>query len=200
MKCIIVLRVVLFFGVAGSLFLEATGALSLEVAPFSVETTVSDSSVGVSRSEESPAAARQSVGKATNKADLPTAGPSDQNGVVSIAEIVSVLDQSFSEQPSDVEWSGHAEERVRVLFQPLTSNNTTLISVRCRTTLCRVDFLHAGATEFHNFLGTLKTGGLMGGWKGELIGGRVGTNLAGPVRSVFFLAKEGTNLPLGSSG
>jgi hypothetical protein len=152
----------------------------------------------VSSVGETRGATRPVLGVAPHQTDQAAVGTSNENHAASLAKTMSALDVSFSQQPSDVEWSGHAERQVHELFRPLTNKDTSLISVRCRTTLCRVEFLYATAAEFHNFMETLRTGVVTRGWKGPGLGGIVPTNEGGKVKSVFYLAKEGTTLPLQS--
>ena len=194
MRCIFVLRAMVLFAIGISFFLQTKAAWSLELVPMGIEPAVSED---VSRSEQSLTAATQGDAQAPDQPNLPTADTSNNNAVVSIKEILSAIDYTFSKQRSDVEWASGAEGQVRALFRALTSDDTTLISVQCRTTLCRVEFQHATDAAFHNFLDALKAG-VMAGWKGQMVGGRVGTNDARRVRSIFYLAKEGTDLTLGA--
>jgi hypothetical protein len=121
---------------------------------------------------------------------------SKQNQFVSISEIILRLDASFSQQQLDSQWSHTAEQQLRELVLPLTNKETSLTSVQCRTTLCRVGFSHVTEAAFQEFMKTIKTCVLGSGWKGQVAGGRVATNQDGKVSSVFYLAKEGANLPL----
>ena len=196
MKYVALLRVTVFFAIAGSTLFAGRDAPAIDRAPTEVKQAANESAKAVYKLQETQPAPLPVVSVAPQQADRPMAAPSNQDHVVSISEIVSALDVSFSHQKSGAEWSQHAEQQVKGLFLPLTNKDTSLISVQCRTTLCRAEFRHATEAEFYRFLNTLKTGGLAPGWTGQKAGGRLGTNEHGNVTSVFFLAKEGTTLPM----
>ncbi len=196
MKYIGLLRIMAVFAIAGLVLFAGRSAPALDGARTGAKQAANEPAGTANKLQDTQPAPLPAVNPAAQEAHQPTADASNQDHAVSISEIVSALDISFLQQKSDAEWSQHAEQQVRELFLPLTNNDTSLISVQCRTTLCRAAFLHATESEFQQFLNTIKTHGLTPGWKGQEAGGRVATNKDGKVRSVFYLAKEGTILPL----
>jgi hypothetical protein len=197
MKYIIWVRVIVLFASAGLLSLDGRRAWGANSPLVETKAEANKTSEEVRGVEETRGETQSVLGVAPHQTE-PAVDSSNENHGASFAETMSALDVSFSQQPSDVEWSGHAEGHVHELFRPLTNKDTSLISVHCRTTLCRVEFLHGTAAEFHNFMETLRTGVVTRGWKGPGVGGIVPTNEGGKVKSVFYLAKEGTTLPLQS--
>jgi hypothetical protein len=105
------------------------------------------------------------------------------------------LEHSFSTQAPDASWSRKARAEVNDIFQPLTNQDTRLVSADCRSTLCRIELVHPTEEGFHAFMTTAMNGG-MRGWKGPGSGGMLQTDPDGTVRTVFYLAKEGTELPM----
>jgi hypothetical protein len=198
MKYIIWVRAMVLFASAGLLFLDGRRAGGADTPPMETKAEANKTTGEVGSVGETRGAIPPVLGVAPDQSDQPAGDSSSENHATSFTETMSALDVLFPQQPSDVEWSGHAEDQVHELFRPLTNKDTSLISLRCRTTLCRVEFLHATAEEFHNFMQTLKTGVVTRGWKGPGLGGMVATNEDGNVRSVFYLAKEGTTMPLQS--
>jgi hypothetical protein len=195
MKYIIWVRVIVLFTVAGLLPLDGRRAWGADTPFMGTKADANRAPGEVSSVGETRGATASVLDVAPHQTE-PGVGTSNEKHVPSFAETMSALDVSFSRQQSDVEWSGHAEAQVHELFRPLTIKDTSLVSVHCRTTLCRVEFLHATAAESHNFMETLRTGVVTRGWKGPGVGGIVATNEGGRVKSVFYLAKEGTTLPL----
>jgi hypothetical protein len=196
MKYLGLLRVMALFGIANSILFAGRVAPALDGAPMGARKAGSESAGTANKLQDTQPAPLAAVNVAAQEADKPMADASNQDQVVSMSEIISTLEVSFSQQRSDAEWSHRAEQQVRKLFLPVTSKDTSLFSVQCRTTLCRVVFLHATEAEFQQFLNTIKTDGLTPAWKGQVVGGRVAINQDGKVRSVFYLAKEGTTVPL----
>jgi hypothetical protein len=198
MKYAILARVTMFFALAGLIVLDVRGAFGVGVASWEMKQAVKRTPEGVSAVDETRVAAQAISAAELHQAKSPTANSSDQPHVASISEIVSALDSSFSEQQTDAGWSRSAEEQVRTLFLPLTNKETNLISAVCRSTLCRVEFLNGTGADFYQFMNKLKNGGVLPGWKGQVVGGRIAARGDGTVRSVFYLGKEGSNLPLGA--
>lgn len=198
MKYIICMRIMVLFTVAGLLSFDGQRAWGADTPLMGTKADANRAPEQVGSVGETRAATASVLGLAPDQTGQPSVGTSNENYATSFAKTMSALDRSFSHQQSDVVWSGHAEGRARETFRPLTNKDTNLISVHCRATLCRVELLHATAAEFHSFMETLRTGVVTRGWKGPGLGGMVGTNQDGKVRSVFYLAKEGTSLPLPS--
>lgn len=159
----------------------------------------------VSRVEAAPRPVRAVMGveRATPPAAVSTAErqkdePSSPAPVApaapSLEDQKAFLDLSFSKQAPDIEWSRNAEAEVNDIFQPLLSRETQLVSTDCRTTLCRVELTHTSEDAFHAFMASAMNGG-MRGWKGPGGGGQLRSDADGTVRLVFYLAKEGTELP-----
>ena len=194
MRYVILLNIMMLFAVSLSFSLDGRSACGAVGSPVGTEQAVNKSSGKAGGAEETPGT--QIAGAVPHQSAQPIADTSNDNRVVSISEILPRLDHSFLEENPDVEWSRPAEQKLQDLFRPLINKSTSLTSVQCRTTLCRVEFLHVTEEGFRNFLQSLKTASVTREWKGEGVGGKIRTTDAEGVRSVFYLAKPGASLLL----
>jgi hypothetical protein len=162
------------------------------------------------RTEESPRATPVAIamarqGRRDEAAQAPEDAdkqPADTPERSSAAEAAPSLDDqkaylqaSFSDQAPDADWSRTATKQLHEMFEPLASNDTSLRSVDCRSTLCRVELTHTTEAEYRSFMTTVMSGA-MRDWKGPGGGGMLGTEPNGAVTTVLFLAREGAELPV----
>jgi hypothetical protein len=113
----------------------------------------------------------------------------------SVADQEAFLATTFSSQPTDGAWSRGASQQISDILRPLAGKNTSVVSVDCRSTLCRADLEHETDADFRAFMQSMFTGPGAGAWKGAGGGGKVETGPDGRVKAVLYFAKEGTALP-----
>jgi hypothetical protein len=66
------------------------------------------------------------------------------------------LEATFSAERRDLEWAPRTEERAGEVFsalRPPLATTLELSSVECRSSLCRLEILHASADDLDAFLG-----------------------------------------------
>ena len=131
---------------------------------------------------------RQAKPTPVGTADPCGSGPSTQDRQ-------AFLELSFSSQAPDASWAENARDEIEAIVQPLTNQDTRLLSVDCRTTLCRVELVHSDVNAFHALAMATLNGGVRG-WKGAVSGALLRTEADGSARSVMYLAKQGTEMPV----
>jgi hypothetical protein len=147
-------------------------------------------------------ATHDTADRAESEGPGPSDPPSSPPGEASPQDAPSHEEQkeflalSFSAQAPDVGWSRGAAAQVDELIRPLTDQDTRLVSTDCRATLCRVELTHTTEEAFRAFMTTAIYGEGMRGWKGPGGGGLLRKDADGTVRTVVYLAKEGTDLPV----
>ena len=202
MKHIILIRILAFVTLGGSLLLGQRNAVAIELAPHRIRLELSKANGDAGDVEAIDEVTQATVSPTPQQTHPETIGEkSSQNHATSNSDAASAtafagLEAAFSQERSDVDWSQQAEERVRVLVRPITNKDTILSSVHCRTTLCRVEFSHTTEAQFHELMDALRSVA-MSVWRGPGGGGMVGIDEDRRIKSVFYLAKEGTDLPLG---
>lgn len=110
------------------------------------------------------------------------------------AEIAAQIDGKFAQEPVDPGWSSGAERQLRQALESKPSPGTTLASVSCRRSLCRVESLHTSLEAFHNYIDSsyMAEGRLP--WNGAVTA-MVIEQSETRVKAVSFIAKEGSEIP-----
>jgi hypothetical protein len=194
------------FGAAAALVFAQHRVSRAEAELAGIKRSLGDINDKMSRVEEAPrpplavvtverAAARAAVSPTEGEGGERSSPAPPAPAASSQEDQKAFLELSFSKQAPDMSWSREAKAEVTELFQPLTNQDTRLVSADCRTTLCRVELAHTGDEAFHAFMAS-SMNGVMRGWKGPGGGGLLRTDADGTMRAVFYLAKEGTELPI----
>jgi hypothetical protein len=127
----------------------------------------------------------------------PPAAPSASSA--GFADIQAYYQASMEAQNTDGNWSRDATRNLRGIFDELIDTAktaaTTLKSVECRQSICRAELGHDSVGDARVFMRAWMYGQARQKWKGGFSGGVDPSKSDGAVRSVFFLAREGTELP-----
>ena len=128
----------------------------------------------------------------------PPAAPSASAAVV-FADIQAHYQASMEAQSTDVNWSREATRNLRGIFDEIIDTAktaaTTLKSVECRQSICRAELAHDSEGDARTFMRAWMHDPARQKWKGAFSGGAEPSKGDGAVRSLFFLAREGTELP-----
>jgi hypothetical protein len=111
------------------------------------------------------------------------------------ADIQAFYQASLEAQSIDVNWSREATRDLRAVFDDAGTTATTLKSLECRQTICRAELTHDSDGDALTFMKKWMYGHAGPRWKGPMSGGVEPSKGDGAIRSVFFLAREGTELP-----
>jgi hypothetical protein len=111
------------------------------------------------------------------------------------ADMRAYFQTSLEAQGVDVNWSRDAGRNLRAMFDQMAIPATKVASVDCRQTICRTELTHGSDGDARAFMQKWMYGGGRTQWKGPVTGGVEETEADGTVRSVFYLAREGTELP-----
>jgi len=113
----------------------------------------------------------------------------------SSAQVRDRLDEVFHAESIDAAWSHTAVRTLEAKLAPLLPARSTVRSVDCRGSLCRIETSHAGVDEYrdfvqHAFLGRTEL------WNAGFFTNVVADPVPGqPVITVAYLAREGQSLP-----
>lgn len=109
------------------------------------------------------------------------------------AEVIEQMDERFFSEPLDPGWSQQARRRVEQLGG-MMPKGARVVSLDCRTSLCRMEMSHPNLESFQDFVRQ----GLLGGgyeWDGPVMAAVKGDpHQPGELLTVAYLAREGTDL------
>jgi hypothetical protein len=119
--------------------------------------------------------------------DRPTHAPD-------VPELAAQIDGKFTQETVDPAWSAGAEHQLRQVLESTPPPGTTLASVSCRRTLCRVESLHTSLEAFHQYVESSYLADDRPLWNGAFTA-LVTEQSETRVRAVSFIAKEGSEIP-----
>lgn len=120
-------------------------------------------------------------------ADRPTHMPD-------VREMAAQIDGKFARESVDPGWSLGAEHQLRQALESKPSPGTTLASISCRQSLCRVESLHTSLEGFHAYVKSSYQAEDRPLWNGAFTALVTEQSEAG-VKAVSFIAKEGSDIP-----
>jgi hypothetical protein len=102
------------------------------------------------------------------------------------------LGKAFDAETIDTKWATAKEARLRVAYDTVHPEGTTLLEAACRSTMCRVEVLHNDAAAQERFVAALAPAGLFSndGSSGAMVQRAEGRAL----RSTYFIGREGADL------
>jgi hypothetical protein len=110
------------------------------------------------------------------------------------APLLARLDAAFAGEPATA-WGEGAQLRARQVLGRLATPGSTLASIACRATLCRIEASHRDLEAYNTFsmavIRSRRKEGLWNGW----VTSRVRTRSASSVTTVTFLTREGFPRP-----
>lgn len=127
----------------------------------------------------------------------PPEAPGASTAPLSLAEFHAPMQAAFDRQNVDPNWAASSESKIYTSIAKVLGESTTIRSVSCRTTICRMELEHPDEAEFRSFLGRY-TGERF--WPGEIAGGRLKEEPDGRVVTAIYMGKVGTPLPSQSEG
>jgi hypothetical protein len=110
-----------------------------------------------------------------------------------VEEVIEQLDERFFTEPLDPGWSQEARRRAEQ-FGGLLPKGARVLSLECRSSICRMETTQPSLEAFQNFM---RQGLLAGGheWNGPVMAAVKGDpNKPGEVLTVTYLAREGADL------
>jgi hypothetical protein len=119
--------------------------------------------------------------------DRPTHAPD-------VPELAAQIDGKFAQETVDPGWSTGAERQLRQALESTSSPGTTLASVSCRRSLCRVESLHTSLEAFQQYVQSSYLADDRPLWNGAFTA-LVTEQSETRVRAVSFIAKEGSEIP-----
>jgi hypothetical protein len=112
------------------------------------------------------------------------------------AQIVAGIDAGFYRQPARTAWGQDAAARVAEVLSRRPAVGTTVAGIDCRQTMCRIEARHPDLAAYRSFVMALMRGRSQpdGVWNGA-VNSQAVSMAPGAVRTVTFLAREGTPVP-----
>jgi hypothetical protein len=111
------------------------------------------------------------------------------------AETRAQYQQAFSLEPVDRDWSSSAQAKLQEAVSALMPKTSQVVSLECRTSLCRVQVRHRNLDDYRSFTQDAYLKGDTHIWNGQMFSTLVGDPTNDGVMTVAFLAREGHLLP-----
>lgn len=111
-----------------------------------------------------------------------------------VPELVAQIDGKFAQEAVDPAWSSGAEYQLRQALESKPSPGTTLTSIRCHRSLCRVESLHPSLEAFQAYVQSSYLADDRRLWNGAFTS-LVTEQSEARVTAVSFIAKEGSDIP-----
>jgi hypothetical protein len=111
------------------------------------------------------------------------------------AEVATRMEAAFSREVADHEWSTKAQQTTQQKISALMPNNSEVLSVDCRTSLCRVEMTHQSLDDYRRFLDSAYMQPESHLWDGPSFSTLLENSGSGPVVAVSFLFREGQSPP-----
>ena len=126
----------------------------------------------------------------------PPSAPPAAADEVPPAQIVVGIDAAFYRQPARTAWGKDAAALVAEALSRRPAVGTTVAGIDCRQTMCRIEAVHPDLEVYRSFVMALMRGRSQPGgvWNGAVNSQAVSV-APGAVRTVTFLAREGTPVP-----
>ena len=105
----------------------------------------------------------------------------------------ALLGQRLGTESVDASWASPMEASLRAAFDTASPEGSQLLETSCRSTMCRVDVMHADAAAQMRFAAALAPQGLFtnDGQRGFM---QQTQDASGSLRSTYFIAREGHHL------
>jgi len=168
--------------------------------------SLQDTNRAVAHAAVAPPPARRAMDLPAPAASPPPAGPSDpQPPAVSEgepgapqridpAELRGHLDTRFGGQADDPAWSATARGMIERKLSAAMPPSSTLKSVECRQTMCRIEMVYDNLAQYQAFFKHMTPDALP--WNGTLFSTPVGDPSEPPITFVAFLSREGQQLAI----
>jgi len=104
----------------------------------------------------------------------------------------SYLQRQFLQQALDVSWASQAKSGLDTGLGHLLDKRSSVTSIECRSSLCRVELTHQDERAYASFADVFVKSQV---WKGPGFFSKQGETRGGEWIMVIFLAREGTELP-----
>ncbi|HEX2568047.1 MAG TPA: hypothetical protein VH877_00725, partial [Polyangia bacterium] len=110
------------------------------------------------------------------------------------AAVVQALDRAFAAEPLDASWSAATDSAMRGRLATLTTGRSSVRSLECRSSLCRLEVVHDDAAQSSAFTERAFAGAEAPLWIGTYVQTRVATP-DGKEATVAYLVRGGRELP-----
>jgi len=109
------------------------------------------------------------------------------------AERAVLIDRRFSAEAEDPEWNQRAARRLSEGLSSGLPEGTTIGSIACRASLCRVESFHTSRANFREYVeATFRAEGKL--WDAAA-SSMVAEESPSGVRALSFIAREGSEIP-----
>jgi len=117
-----------------------------------------------------------------------------QTRIEEFAAVYEVLDNAFGAQAHDGAWAMNAQRISETVLTAMLPARSTLRSVDCRATMCRIESLHENYANANAFVNKL-TYPQARPWNGAFYTGPISEEASGAVTFVTYLSREGSAMP-----
>ena len=149
-----------------------------------------------------PAETARASAAAANKQANPVEGPARAGaldaGEQAVKEPVNpqeFLETVFAEQSADPSWARAAEDTIEDKLRGQLPQGSTIQSVECHASICRIETLHGDSNAYEQFLADAFKDPSKRIWSGDAFSQELSQGTQGELVVVSYLAREGGSLP-----
>jgi hypothetical protein len=169
---------------------------SVQALRRAVDATDRDVALTAARTARAPRPAAEAPASPPPSTEEPataaTSGPPARPPTIDAPTLRAHLDTRFERQFADAGWSATARVQLEQRLASLMPPQSTLKSVECKETMCRIEMVYGDLAQYQAFMRQLTPDALP--WNGTLFSSRVGDASERPATIVAFLSREGQEL------
>ncbi|HYO57223.1 hypothetical protein [Archangium sp.] len=118
--------------------------------------------------------------------------PEASSRVVSPEEVTQHIETTFEGEAMDTAWARGVRQGLQEKLAPLLSKGSSIGSLECHTSLCRIELRHPDEEQYQQFMQRMTQGGTF--WKGASMTYRSEED-GRDIVTISYLAREGHAMP-----
>ncbi|WP_437308509.1 hypothetical protein [Sorangium sp. So ce388] len=142
-----------------------------------------------------PAPGQEADAPAQPDEDAENPSPAEPR-TVDMGEVSERLQDTFAQEGTDAQWTARASETARDKLSSVLPERSSLRSVECRSSMCRIETEHDDLAQFQQFVQGAFMDPQKKPWNGGFFALPVSDPDTGKVVVVSYLAREGEPLPM----
>ncbi|WP_437669358.1 hypothetical protein [Sorangium sp. So ce131] len=143
-----------------------------------------------------PPAPEERAAAPTQPGDEPEGPAAAEQRTATMAEVSERLQDVFAGEGIDAQWTAAARETARDKLSAALPDSSSLRSLECRSSMCRIETEHADLEQFQRFVQGAFMDPQKKPWNGGFFAMPVSDPSDGKVVVVSYLAREGEPLPM----
>ncbi|WP_437554868.1 hypothetical protein WME97_22800 [Sorangium sp. So ce367] len=122
--------------------------------------------------------------------------PTVERRAAALAAVRERLEDTFTQQGTDARWSAEAREAAREKLSAALPDTSSLRSIECRSSMCRVETVHQDFEQYEQFVRSTFMNPQEALWRGGFFTLPVNDPREGELVTVAYVGREGAPLPI----